>query len=295
MIFNNKFSNILYIKKHKILYVATPKAACTSLKLFFANTLGLKIEKHISLHASPELAIHDFLIYKNFSLFFILYKSFLNLNKQRDIKTFCIVRNPYTRIFSAWQNKILEGDQNYISKYSFLDKNLKINSKKTIQNAFEDFLIYLDKNIVNIENFDNHWRPQSIFLDIKNVRYDFIGKVEEFDAIKKFLGNQLNMKTINIPRVNETHLKFDHSFISPLAKKLILKIFPEDFKNFNYPKEPPKSKLANGEIKVSSEKIFLLREKNQRIADMMTFSGGIQIFAKLIILRAKQFFSTRKI
>ena len=295
MIFNNKFSNILYLKKNKIIYVAIPKAACSSIKLAIAKILNLNLNNSTSIHSSKAIRIHDELIWRKYNLFFLLKSSFIARNKNKNIKTFTVVRNPYSRIFSAWQNKILEKEPMYALKYNNLSENIYPNTIRSIQLSFESFMVYLESNMSKVDSFDNHWKPQSLYLELGNVDYDFIGKVEEFEKVEIYLKHNLNAPEIKLERLNETMMKFNSVFLTPRAVSIIQKIYKDDFKNFGYSLEIPDPKNIPTNLDLFAEKIDIIRQKNHRIAEMMTLKIGSQIFLRLLILRIKQFFSTRKI
>lgn len=97
--------------RYKIFYVSTPKVACTSLKWWFASLEG-KVQALRSLtdsaESDPDLIIHG-------NNFHSLAPEVTGLGPDAlgdtlssdDFFKFAIVRNPYKRLFSAWQSKLL--------------------------------------------------------------------------------------------------------------------------------------------------------------------------------------------
>lgn len=101
--------NGFYSEKHSLFYTATPKAACTTFKWWFADL----VEKadavrtvDASLESSPELLIHDRFWRVAPDLTHLDAAAIAQVLQQTDTFSFCLVRNPFTRIFSAWQSKL---------------------------------------------------------------------------------------------------------------------------------------------------------------------------------------------
>ena len=130
-------------EKYKVLYVSTPKVASTSLKWWFASLEGCsqalrgvgeaagsnsdqvvheihKVAPHVS-----GLEIDDLLEPLLADTYF----------------RFAAVRNPYKRIFSAWQSKILLQDPEQVASYpKFELLQQPVKSVADVASAFEAFL-----------------------------------------------------------------------------------------------------------------------------------------------------------
>jgi hypothetical protein len=174
LVSNLKWNGFLS-NKHELFYLATPKVACTSLKWWFANILGL--EKSLfhfneSNETEPDLIIHD--------LFYKIAPEVTGLdihNLQNALGNnkyfrFCLTKNPYKRIFSAWQSKWLLQEPlqftNYVEK-TFTA--LPVSTIHEIAIAFEGFLEYLFEH--EAPNFlDAHVTPQFEILghDLKALK-----------------------------------------------------------------------------------------------------------------------------
>ena len=75
----------IVIHQHKVVYWQVPKAACTAVKGHFCNVLGLNID---------EKDIHSA---SNFEWTSVPVKDYFN---------FALVRNPFSRLYSLWCNKV---------------------------------------------------------------------------------------------------------------------------------------------------------------------------------------------
>lgn len=141
--------------------------------------------------------------------------------------TFTFVRNPYSRLFSAYQY-LLEGGFKEDEKL-WADKNIAQYS------SFDDFVLnWLDEE--NIWSY-NHFKPQYSFVcDIgRQPEVNFIGKVEtinqDFNTV---------CKKLNIPNKLKKHNESSSSQVSwqeSYSEKSLLKvtnIYQDDFERFNY-------------------------------------------------------------
>ena len=97
-------------RRHRLFYVATPKVACTTLKWWFAELEGYtEILCNIkdSAETDPDLVIHDSFHKVAPDVTGLSPSELLEPLTSDDYFRFAIVRNPYKRIFSAWQSKLL--------------------------------------------------------------------------------------------------------------------------------------------------------------------------------------------
>lgn len=84
---------------------------------------------------------------------------------------FTVVRDPYTRTLSAFQEKILG--------HRPQERAFREWFGSSVTPAFSDFCRYLDDGNLY---FDMHWAPQSEILLLPLEMFDFIGRVENLDA-----------------------------------------------------------------------------------------------------------------
>ena len=173
--------NAFLSRRHRLLYVGTPKVACTSLKWWFASIEGCAEalrEVTQSQESAPELAIHD--KFREVAP----HVTGLDLEHLSEGLTsdayfrFAVVRNPYKRIFSAWQSKLLlrEPIQSgpYIKSEFF---HHSIQRGRDVVAAFEGFLDHLaSKEAPSF--WDHHWTPQAALLRPDLINYSKLTKIE---------------------------------------------------------------------------------------------------------------------
>jgi len=155
--------------RHKYLYVATPKVACTVIKhsLQQAEMDGTLVfrqygDEHFPT-LSPLLAPLD-----DPKLYFAALKT-------DDWFRFTFVRNPFSRVLSCYLDKIV----NSVLERNRLLPEIGIDPAAGIP-SFSDFL----KGIAGQteDQCDIHWAPQSWLTQPQTMHYHFIGRLERFDT-----------------------------------------------------------------------------------------------------------------
>ena len=130
---------------------------------------------------------------------------------------FCICRNPYDRMVSAYT---------YSQISPLFDLQIK---------SFEEFI---DKciEVYGIEKYELFWMPQSNYINIKcniNIlRYENLDK----DFKNFILDNNLDIST-DLPWLNQSNSSNYKSYYTEELRKKVYKIWKKDFNTFNYSKD----------------------------------------------------------
>ena len=137
-------------ERYKLLYIATPKAACTTLAWWFADIEGFSEavrQFHESGETAPELVVHD-----AFHRIAPAVTGLLRCDLEEALVSdayyrFSVIRNPYQRLFSAWQSKLLLREPLQSAPYTNCEFfNLPIRGAGDLALAFEGFLEHLAIN-----------------------------------------------------------------------------------------------------------------------------------------------------
>lgn len=209
-------------KKNKYIYFEVPKAASSTIKyrlqlLEVDNDKSL-IPKHV--HDKLKSPLNSPLVYNIDDL----------ENMFQSYYKFSIVRNPFTRILSCYLEKIcgVQWERDIRLPQLGFDPNDNI--------SFIDFLKAIQKQ--NPFAMDLHWMPQTHLLSINKLSLDFVGKQESFES--DF--NKIIIKIFDFQSKNMVN-KATHSsgadeklnkYFSKEAIDLVVEIYSDDFKNFNY-------------------------------------------------------------
>lgn len=271
-------SNSYLSTRHKLLYVATPKVACTSLKWWFAALEGYAQAlrgPNGSLETDPDLVIHDTFHKVAPDVTPLQSDTLAGVLASEDYFKFSVVRNPYKRIFSAWQSKILLREPFQIRAYQGHDfVHHPIHHMGDISVAFEKFLEHLAVNESPVF-WDLHWTPQVELLRPDLINYSIVAKIEDTDALSRALLTRLGPgieDPFKSKRSNESLIPYLSELVSVRSCQLIRSIYARDFEAFGYEVDAPSSsaKFSAAQCDVSIQAIAMLRGKNQRFAEMQT-------------------------
>jgi glycosyltransferase involved in cell wall biosynthesis len=271
--------------RHKLLYVATPKVACTTIKWWFASLEGCtdKIRESFveSSETDPELLIHDVFFRVAPHVTGLPLLNHAEAFGSDDYFTFALVRNPYKRIFSAWQSKLLLQEPLQATPYLKCPfYHLPINTAADIRNAFECFLEHLAENESPIY-WDYHWTPQKDLLRPDLIPYSKLAKIEEYETLNQELKTWLGA---DIPgpfegrRTNESLIPYLPELVTERSVELIRKLYAQDFETFGYDTCLPVSKTVFNEdhYGIVIKAVKLIRARHQRFAERSRHITGLR-------------------
>lgn len=220
-------------KRYGYLFISTPKSGCSSV-ISTLQKLELqrpyKIWRHpIEIHdkgLSPLCSAHEL---KDFDRFLI-----------NQPFTFTFVRNPYTRILSAYLEKICGGYSSVQRKQILLQLGHDC-SDHLYEVTFIDFLRLVSKQPVS--TMDVHWMPQYYVAGHDRIRFDFIGKLEAMDKDLNFALSQICNDFDQYINYEQRHgqnanSKIQH-YYSDEAVSLVKEIYAADFRHFGYSLDLP--------------------------------------------------------
>ena len=144
---------------------------------------------------------------------------------------FTFVRNPYTRILSAYLNKLFGPERDrLLAKIGLSDPEREV--------SFLQFLQNLEKKGLYA---DMHWAPQADIIPYERDQLDKIGRIESLEedlsqVVDKCFGQQLRLKNKESGRTGaDNRLK---EYLGTEEQKLIERIYARDFELF-YPDADP--------------------------------------------------------
>lgn len=282
--FVDNFKKSYISKKSKLCYMIVQKSACTTLRNWFVDLEGMRdrveetrkrlaseLVKKIpkmsfdeavrSLHiaeifakTSPDVTVHTF-------------DEAMAAFATPHYFRFIVVRNPYTRVFSAWVDKVLQDSYRHSRKY-FRTADFYCKPVFTIQQCaenFEEFLSYIDKNRRLLYQ-NRHWAPQFALTRPDRVTYDCVAKLEDPAPLVKALRDRLGP---DVPpplrgKLNKNPLAYSGELLTPGAQKLIGKLYAEDFKAFAYDTEPPATPVVASQAEVEAELYHIVEKRFRR-------------------------------
>ena len=215
--------------KHKYVYVETAKVGCSTIK----DTLQ-RMELDY-----PEFVRDDFedIHLREFSPLLSPSQTcgFDRILKETDFLVFCFVRNPYTRLLSAYLDKIVTGSWQKRSILMAMGEN---SSKPSKEISFHEFVDVICKQ--NISQMDPHWRTQYYQTYQDSINYDFIGRLENFRKDCDYVFSKIRDDYVNYYRSEIRHstnsAKLLSKYYSDEIKEQVFDKYKIDFEYFGYDK-----------------------------------------------------------
>jgi len=164
--------------RNRFIYIETPKAACSTMKRMLQR---LEVD-------DPEWRRSSYLHDRKCSplLTPLQVPSFRRLRQDSCIKKFCVIRSPYTRVLSAYFDKICTHQPQRHIVAEILGRT---KSQQGDEITFYDFVTAVATQ--RPEEMDPHWRPQKLLLYVPEFHYDLMLRVETLDADIELLGHLL--------------------------------------------------------------------------------------------------------
>jgi len=213
--------------RYKYVFVETPKVACSTIK----HTLQ-KLEL-----GDPDLLWDEFEDIHVRDLSPLLKPSQVNITTiidSSDYFKFCFVRNPYTRLLSAYLEKIKGNKSQKKRILAQLGYNLEdINQ----QISFEDFVNAVAAQPISV--MDLHWRVQYYQTFQDSINYSYIGKLEEFDDDFLVVLDRLGIKDNDQYVSKEQRHKSDanssiEDYYTEAIRDIVFTKYKKDFDYFGY-------------------------------------------------------------
>jgi hypothetical protein len=152
--------------------------------------------------------------------------------------TFVFVRNPYSRVLSAYLDKVV-GNRAYLTTRLRKTPLARAYRERGTVPSFAEFLSYLEHGGLYA---DGHWAPQTSLLLLPIALYDFIGKLKDIDddlpeALSHiFPGAEVSEKDLRVYTPHSTNSnKIWEGYYTPELRKVVQRLYPEDFEAFGYP------------------------------------------------------------
>jgi len=226
----------------KIVYVPTPKAGATSLKWMLAEVQGEDLAAFV--HADgPQvtraLNIHDRTYWKKTPRLSDLSDAALEeISTDNGWFLFSMVRHPATRVWSAWQSKLLLREAHFVQAFS--DRPWFPRVPRALEEVAEDFESFVTAlaDEPGLIDADPHWRLQHVQVDVDAVPYTHVGRLESFSETRELLEAHLAQMgwtgTLQPRAENDTPLPLTRQFLTDPADKAIGAVYRADFDTFGY-------------------------------------------------------------
>jgi hypothetical protein len=217
----------------RYLYYAVPKAACTSIKTLINTMEGAPPIKILSggldesrrdmfIHARENVPVPSLVDLDDAAQREVLHSP--------DFLRMTVVRNPYTRVLSAW-NKIMLCEPGAEEQYLAIKGGLPGFTKKDLITLAE-FVDYLTTQ--DLRTCNAHWSLQTSHLFMDALNFNFVGKIERMADVMQQLSQRLGQPDVlAAERRNESHASPVANYDLELAKR-VHDLYVVDFERLGY-------------------------------------------------------------
>lgn len=234
------FNKLVISRRYRLIYCPIPKVACTTVKSFLRKSEGfsdfLDIEKAHDV-GNNGLTIPPMLSEPEREDI---------LGPQSNYYAFVFVRNPYTRLLSAYKNKVESihtWEETALSKYwrelvSAMRNEVPPSANSALRPVgFEEFVELVDA--IDFSTLDEHITSQVSLACLTVLQYDFIGRFESLETDFALVIDALGMSGEISAReqfpgnVTDASALMDCYYNSRLRRSVSEK-FQADFEAFGY-------------------------------------------------------------
>ncbi|MDH4393603.1 MAG: sulfotransferase family protein [Aquabacterium sp.] len=220
-------------------YLETPKAACSTMKQLLMSLEGRPLSRGDGLTVDRVMHLnqHDRKIHKFKSLTDLGMDGALNMLTSPDVVRFCVVRNPYARLVSAWSDKIHAGSHLYTKFWGPINAHNRIDNPHHVP-IFREFVQWLDAQD-RPETWDGHWRSMTALLFPDTIGYTHVLRTETLAADLQTLlariqpgavaQDLLARHTSNEGLPRDWQADYDEEIAA-----IVGRLYADDFKTFGY-------------------------------------------------------------
>jgi len=169
--------------------------------------------------------------------------------KNQDFLLFTFVRNPYTRILSAYHDKLNRYTKTFEKSLHTRAKLYQLFCGPTAWDSHIPKVRYIQRHLslANLidgisrhgTSFDKHFEKQSRVVAIDSIVYDYIGTIENFRHCVTSLFNLVGLKDIDaivqLSNVRKNSSTYDlQEYLDYWLMDKIYQVYEPDFVNFKY-------------------------------------------------------------
>lgn len=217
-------AHIDVVPQLRILYIAVPKAATSTVKSLLGSLMGRDVKTPRQAHKRRLSGLPGPAQMSR--------RTFFDIATGADSFRFTFVRNPYDRLVSCWldkyQDKPLHGGDSFARLY------LAARPTRAETLSFPDFVSWAAETAAARVNA--HWALQDDLVSMPGIALDHIGKVENFDADILPL---LARTGLPAPRhnLNVSGAANRRALYTPPLAALVERAYARDFERFGYSRE----------------------------------------------------------
>jgi hypothetical protein len=234
--------NSFVLPEHKMVYISVTKVACTSLRWMIADLAGEDFERFYRVsppHQTRLMTIHAArTIWQHTpQLKDVPPEIFSEISRDNGWFIFAVVRDPWSRMWSAWQSKFLLRNAFFTEQYCERPWFPRVPQESA--DVLEDWAKFIaaepwiaDPSLKE----DRHFLPQVISVQPDRMNYTNIYDLKNlpvlFDDIRTHLDSIGKLTPLYLPRANETPLPLIADVLDHGVADVIERAYKPDFDAF---------------------------------------------------------------
>lgn len=283
---------VIVLPEQRILFVPIPKSGCTSVKWYLAGLAGLPADRFAASRAKDvtrSLGIHDMTLWdEQFRWSDLAPDAQASILADDDWLRLAVVRDPASRLWSAWQSKLLLAEPRFLHKFG--EEAWFPHDFSSVDVVLEQFRAFVKLLATSEAPYDSHWGLQEPMVESFNL--NFIGRAERPDLTWARLDQHVPSSAApeDLPRENRSLLPYDPVVYDAASAEALTTAFAEDFAHFEY-RPSFTSADADGAWGDRAARVLPmlseLRARHERIGDLLDLLRD----ADLQIVRLERRFS----
>lgn len=255
---NNRLRYSTFVNvERRYLYFEVPKAGCTSIKWLLHSVehmppiehfsgLGREVRRDMFIHERRNLKLPSLLDLDDGTQEFVL--------TSPEFMRFAVVRNPYTRVQSAWKDKVRLCAPRFESYSLAIKGRLPIGNDAGSIVSFHEFVDALAHE--DLARSDPHWRLQSEHTLRGAMNFTHIGRLEDLSSLLRiFLAH---IGEAERPALSEMNQRAGSSEYDQELATRVYELYRQDFEQFEYgPESWPRPPADAGQPRFVPETEFV--------------------------------------
>jgi hypothetical protein len=231
----------IIVPELRLLFVPVPKASCTSVMWSIAGLVGLDQETFSSsevAQVTPTMTIHDMSKWPDqYRLSEAAPEAVEAILAADDWFRFTVVRDPFRRIWSAWQSKVLLAEPQFIE--GFGDQAwfaTPVDTPDDVRLGFRAFVEAM-ATTPDLIHANPHWEPQVELIGHPEFPFDHVGRVERLDETLEALRAHIDQFEVTLPEPrfdNTTPLPYADELFTERDAETLSKAYELDLEAFGY-------------------------------------------------------------
>lgn len=224
--------------RHRYVYVETPKAACTSIKRMLVELEGVRFDPNVlPYHRETR---RDMLIHQRR---YIAIPSLVDVAPAQRAEilsgtggwfVFAVVRNPFSRLVSVYENKIRVGEPRYRTlEARYGDRGAFAGPKAAFAAFIEEVIRDRDRR-----NANPHFSSQARLLMPRVVPYTRVFRFESIrelpDALQRHLSAHGVSSRIALQKANAGFASHWRDYYDEDSARTVAELYADDFQEYGY-------------------------------------------------------------